>query len=55
MVDLTVQYRDGGKDVYCNIVGSHVEKGLLVIEESNHRIACITLGVITFFAKEEVK
>ena len=55
MVDIVVQYRDGGEDRFYNVIGSSCRNGILIIEESNGRTVCIVLSVITFWTKEEVK
>ena len=55
MVDIVVQYRDGGEDRFYNVANSSCRNGILMIEESNGRTVCIVLDVITFWTKEEVK
>ena len=54
MVDVTIQYRDGGKDFFGNVVGSSIQDRVFVIEESNHTKVFIVLGVITFIRVEDV-
>ena len=55
MVDIVVQYRDGGEDRFYNVIDSSCRNGILIIEESNCRTVSIVLSVITFWTKEEVK
>ena len=55
MVNITVQYRDGGSDTFLNVIGSSCRNGILIIEESNYRTVSIVLDVITFWTKKEVE
>lgn len=55
MVNITIQYRDGGKDFFPNIASHSVNDRILVIEESNNRFVHIVFDTVTFFVVEEVK
>ena len=54
MVNITVQYRDGGKDVFLDVASHCVDNGMLIIEDTKNRFVHIIINVITFFKVEEV-
>lgn len=55
VTNITVQYRDGGKDFFPNIASHSVNNRMIIIEESNNRFVHIIFDVITFFVVKEVK
>ena len=55
MVNITVQYRDGGEDKFYNVEGSSCKDGVLTIEVTSRVTVNIILSAITFFKVEEVK